>query len=298
MYLRHELKSALFLGISCCICWGNLDLRPFAIRARGEKPLPDFIKGVTLDSIADLKDSLDALESLGTPVVTRLVFDEWMPASFYEDAVTRLSEKSFVMGEILDSNYVKQYSVKQYKARIREYIKTLGTKVDLWEVGNEINGEWLGKSQTVIAKITSAYDEVKKAGLKTALTLYYNPDCWEKPENEMFLWAEQNIPSRIKQGLDYVWVSYYEDDCNGYQPDWVEVMSRLGKLFPESKFGIGECGTSDPRKKEDFIKKYYAIHPDVPRFVGGYFWWYFKADMVPKTKPLWNVLKEAISQKP
>jgi len=258
------------------------------------RTLPDFFNGVTLDSTAALADSIDSIASLNTPMVTRVVFDEWVPASFYGDPVTRLYDKSFIMGEILDSSAVKQYSVTQYKARTAEYIKALGTKVDLWEVGNEINGEWLGKTSVVVSKMTGAYDAVKNAGLKTALTLYYNPDCWAKPDHEMFLWAEQNIPVRMKQGLDYVWVSYYEDDCNGYQPDWAAVMTRLARLFPNSKIGIGECGTTDTLKKEAFVKKYYSLRPAVSRFAGGFFWWYFKTDMVPKTLPLWTVLRDSL----
>ena len=265
-----------------------------AIPAQVRRPLPDFINGVTLDSTADLAASLDSITSLSTPIVTRIVFDEWVPASFYVEPVTRLYEKSFVMGEILDSSAVKQYTVTQYRARTLEYIKALGAKVDLWEIGNEINGEWLGKTSVVVSKMTIAYDAVKKAGLKTALTLYYNPNCWAKADHEMFLWAQQNIPDRMKQGLDYVWVSYYEDDCNGTQPDWFKVMSRVATLFPNSKVGIGECGTTDPLKKEAFVKKYYSLRPAVPRFVGGFFWWYFKTDMVRKTQPLWAVLSDTI----
>ncbi|NBT57544.1 hypothetical protein EBT16_02055 [bacterium] len=275
---------------------GFVSCGAFAGGQKSRRIIPDFINGVTLDSTKSIADSIDSIASLKTPMMTRVVFDEWVPANFYLDPVTRLYEKSFIMGEILDSSAVKQYTVTQYRARTVEYLKALGTKVDLWEVGNEINGEWLGKTSVVVAKMTSAYDEVKKAGLKAALTLYYNPECWAKPSHEMFLWAQQNIPPRMKQGLDYVWVSYYEDDCNGYQPDWFQVMNQIASLFPNSKIGIGECGTTDLLQKEAFVKKYYSLRPAVPRFVGGFFWWYFKTDMVPKTLPLWSVLNTIVNQ--
>jgi hypothetical protein len=32
----------------------------------------------------------------------------------------------------------------------------------------------------------------------------------------------------------------------------------------------------------------------VPDYVGGYFWWYFAEDMVPKTKPLFATLSAAL----
>ena len=48
------------------------------------------------------------------------------------------------MGEILDSFFVKNISTAAYGTRTTEYLNTLGDNVDIWEIGNEINGEWLG----------------------------------------------------------------------------------------------------------------------------------------------------------
>ena len=36
----------------------------------------------------------------------------------------------------------------------------LGTSVDLWEIGNEVNGNWTGRYSTVEAKLTDAYRDV------------------------------------------------------------------------------------------------------------------------------------------
>ncbi len=259
------------------------------------RPLPSKLYGITLDSIGGLTATLDAIGSLGKKPITRVVFDEWQPATLYLNAVRKIYEKSFVMGELLDSYYVSQYSLAQYKARTTEYLNVMGDKIDIWEIGNEINGEWLGYTPRVVAKMAAAYDIVKAKSQRTALTLYYNPDCWAKPSNEMFLWAATNIPSRMKTGLDYVLVSYYEEDCNNYQPNWPLVMSKLATMFPNSKVGVGECGTRNEQKKAELIKRYYSLNLSLPSFIGGYFWWYFKGDMVPKTKPLWSVLNNVIS---
>jgi hypothetical protein len=262
------------------------------------RPLPAKVYGVTLDDISSLSASLDSLGSLGKMVMARVVFDRWQPATDYTNAVSKIYPKSYVMGEILDSFAFKEYSLAQYKARTSEYLSAMANTVDLWEIGNEINGEWLGGTSAVVAKMTAAYDLVKSKGQRAALTLYYNPNCWAKPSHEMFLWAANNIPARMKSGLDYVWVSYYEDDCNNYQPDWKQVMTKLGAMFPNSKIGIGECGTTDPAKKADFIKRYYSLRPVVANFAGGYFWWYFHPDMIPKTEPLWSVLNQVLISQP
>ncbi len=120
------------------------------------------------------------------------------------------------MGEILDSYYVQEYTVQQYLNRTTEYLNEFENEVDIWEVGNEVNGDWLGETDSVVKKIEGAYNIVSDRGKTTALTLYYNRDCcYDKPEHEMFTWVNENLPESMKQGLNYVLVSYYEDDCEG-----------------------------------------------------------------------------------
>jgi hypothetical protein len=252
------------------------------------------LNGVTIDSISNLSSIKTSLSKLSRPATARIVFDEGMGPSYYKNATTQLSSVANVMGELLDSYYVKSFSVAAYKQRTTNYVNALRSTVHIWEIGNEINGEWLGTTSNVVAKMTGAYDIVKGKGLRTALTLYYNDQCWSKPSNEMFTWANKNVPTRMKQGLDYVFISFYEDDCNGIKPDWQGVFERLGRMFPNAKIGFGEVGTKYASRKEEYIKRYYRMQINHPRYVGGYFWWYFKQDMVPYTKPLWGVLNNAI----
>lgn len=258
------------------------------------RALPSPMYGVTLDSVSGLSYIVDSLGSLRQKPVTRIVFDEFIDPGQYTNAVNRIRPVSYIMGELLDSAYVKQYSVQQYRQRTTDYLNAFVGKVDLWEIGNEINGEWLGGTQDVVLKMTGAYDLVKARGEKTALTLYYNKNCWEKPAHEMFTWAQANIPNYMKLGLDYVFISYYEDDCNGLQPNWPEVINRLAAMFPNSKIGIGECGTTRRARKEEYIRRYYGMQIDHPQFVGGWFWWYGRQDFVPKSKALWNVLYQMV----
>lgn len=266
--------------------------------SRPQLPIPPQMAGVTVDSIGRIADTVTALKSLSKVPTTRIVFDEFVPATTYRDATVRIRNVSYVMGELLDSYYVKQYSVQQYLDRTKEYLGVLGDVVDIWEVGNEINGEWLGSTPDVVAKMAGAYDLVKAQGKATELTLYYNEDCWANPNNEMFAWANKNIPLRMKQGLDYVLISYYEDDCNGLQPDWPSVFRELRAMFPNSKIGFGEVGTKNAGRKAEFINRYYMKNIAEPGFVGGYFWWYFRQDMAPMTKPLWGTLNAAIGKMP
>lgn len=250
--------------------------------------------GVTIDSIANIDVTHQALNLFPQKMTVRVVFDEFMPASYYAPAVRKIGSDHFIMGEILDSFSMKDYTVSSFQARVEEYLDSMSEDVDIWEIGNEINGEWLGSTQDVVSKLRGAYDKVKQRSKLTALTLYYNPDCWAKPENEMFRWAETNIPRDMRDGLDYVFVSYYEEDCNNLKAGWPAVIERVGQIFPRALIGVGESGTRDYSQKSDLIENSYTMKVDHPRYVGGTFWWYFIQDMVPHTKEHWGVLKSAI----
>ncbi|HAZ14543.1 MAG: hypothetical protein A2X86_15540 [Bdellovibrionales bacterium GWA2_49_15] len=269
----------------------SLSLSAQTLEAR---PLPDPLYGVTIDRTDKLSKILDSLRRLSKRPTTRIVFDEFVAAREYQDAASAIFNVSYVMGELLDSFYVNKYSVADYEKRAQEYTSLLKDKVDLWEVGNEVNGEWLGATADVVAKVTRAAKVVKQSGGRTAMTLYYNPNCYEKPANEMFTWAEANINAELKGLLDYVLVSYYEDDCNGYVPNWQQVFDRLSKLFPGKKLGIGECGTTKKSKKKALVQRYYSMKVTTPNFIRGNFWWYFWQDMVPYRNSLWATLNETI----
>jgi hypothetical protein len=258
------------------------------------RPLPTPLYGVTVDAIDNLEDIVAALESLPKRPTARIVFDEDMPPREYVEAVDSIGQVSYIMGEILDSQYLKRYTVNRYARRTSKYLKAFGSKVDIWEIGNEVNGEWVGKPRAVVRKIATAYRQAKVKKYRTALTLIYNEGCWDNPDNEMFNWADKYIPRSMKSGLDYVLVSYYEEDCNNLRPDWTAVFARLAGMFPNSKIGFGETGTKAASEKADYLTRYYTLSIPQPSYIGGYFWWYFKDDQVPSTQPLWKVLSDAI----
>ena len=250
--------------------------------------------GVTLDNVANLSGIVTALNHHYKKMTARVVFDEWVAANYYTTPCSQIHNVGFIMGELLDSYYFSQYSYSQYVSRVNEYLSTLGNNVDIWEVGNEVNGEWLGNIDSVVAKVYAAYTMVKAQSRVTELTLYYNYNCWSKQKNEMFHWANTYLPSDMKTGLDYVLVSYYEDDCNNYQPDWKKVFDSLHVIFPNSKLGVGECGTTKTGSKASYISRYYRMNITNPKYVGGYFWWYYYEDCIPYTNALWDTLDNAI----
>src|SRR5262245_36112172 len=198
------------------------------------------IYGVTVDSVRRLAAIVDSLAHLPRRPTTRVVFDD-VPVEQYLEAVSAIHQVSDVMGEIVDSYDMAQYSVERYLQKTRDYLDALGDHVDIWEIGNEVNGEWLGAAAEVSAKVAGAFEIVKARGRPAALTLYYNEACFKNPENEMFAWTARHVPQDLALGVDYLFVSYYEDDCNDLQPDWPTVFHRLAAIFPQATLGFGEC---------------------------------------------------------
>jgi len=265
-------------------------------------PLPSPLRGVTVDDVSNLPGIVAALGALPHRPTTRIVFDETEGPGYYAHPVAEIGKVSYVMGEILDSAYVANDSVSAYHARTAAYLKAFPTGVDLWEVGNEINGNWLGKTSDVAAKMTGAFDLVKAAGGHTELTLYGCSDSGAA--YDMFDWVTTNVPSRMRTGLDYVLVSYYAGDCGAPRvlSEWPSVFQRLHEMFPNAGIGFGEVGAvdkngndvGDPSVAGPYLDDYYGLDVNVPNYVGGYFWWYFAEDMVPKTKPLFATLSAAM----
>lgn len=277
--------------------------QPDAASAEDGAP-PAGVYGVTLDDITGIADSVAALAALPHRATTRIVFDEGQAPAYYAQAVPAVHAVSDVMGEILDSQFVRDASVAAYTQRTSDYLAAFPGSVDIWEVGNEINGNWLeaasGGPADVAAKMTGAFDLVKSAGGRTALTLYGCSDS--DAAHDMFSWVDAHVPARMRSGLDFVLVSYYEGDCGAPRSDWPAVFRQLRAQFPASSLGFGECGAVDSKGGEitdvaaetAYLDRYYRMSIAEPGYVGGYFWWFFHQEMVPKTKPMFAVLSAAV----
>jgi hypothetical protein len=281
-----------------------------AVGAEG-RPLPDRLWGVTLDNTADIRpttlnEEVAGLQALPTMPIARIVMDVGTKPPAYATAVNALHPVSYLMAELGDSSEMKNETIAAYRRFETSLVNAYRGTIDLWEIGNEVNGEWVGSTSKEVAKMTAAYDSVTAAGGATALTLYYNPDCWTKRSHEMFTWAETNIPAAMRAGLDDVLISYYPDECHNYWPTqvgWQSVFDQLHALFPNANLGFGESGISNdkgtPAVKAALLSRYYDLAVTGDNYIGGYFWWYFAEDALPYTgNAVWNALSSAMSAGP
>ncbi|WP_199030198.1 MULTISPECIES: hypothetical protein [Ralstonia] len=278
------------------------------------------IYGVTLDDVSNINAIVASLTHLPYKPTVRVVFDPGTTAAEYYPALVKLHAVAYVMGEIMDSYYFPS-DLQTYTARTNELVGTLKNVVDVWEIANEINGEWLRpdssgpnsvaapEEQAIGNMVAAAHDIVKAAGGLTAVTMYYNDDgkgtnCYELPMDSWRTWAQTYLPARVRQGADYALFSYYPyQDCPGLNPTWTNDFKLLESIFPVAKVGFGEIGTSStsaPKSvQQNLIKSYYPMGTATmaadPRFIGGYFWWNYVEQMLPySSSSYWSLLNNTI----
>ncbi len=288
------------------------------------RAVPDPLYGVTLDEVTNITAEIASLSQLVRMPTTRVYFDVQEPASYYVSPVQQLNSTTFLMGELIDSSDMASVTTAAAaQTRAQQFTSALGSSIDIWEVGNEVNGDWLDTgTQPTLGKVEAMYDVVAGQGGATALTFFYegepsDPDnciATDDGGNDMFTWINQQfdladpVASRpaaseqLRTGLTYVLVSWYPDQCPGEDPDWTTVYDQLATVFPNSKVGFGELGTANPQAGSTFeqneITTYYPMAATVTlpsSYVGGYFWWYYAEEMVPTTETvLFGLLNAAI----
>lgn len=279
--------------------------------------LPDTLYGVTIESVDNLSAIKSSLASHKKRPITRIVFQSGSSAPSYSNAVNNLRDSGYIMGEILDSTALKKSSVDSYKNRARDFVSTFGNKIDIYEIGNELNGSWVGQPADINAKVQAAYDVVEKeyasANLRSAVTLNYWPssDCYSKSWEDTASFAN-GMPKEVKNGVDYVFLSFYETACSPRafptNQQFIDIFNKLKTTFPNAKIGMGEIGAQgkddgfasnpDLSEKQRIANRYYGMHSALKsalgsRYVGGYFWWYYYQDAVPSNKvnSMWQTIE-------
>jgi hypothetical protein len=264
--------------------------------------LPRPLYGVTVDDVANIRQIVVSSRQLPRMPTTRIYFDVQEPASYYATAIRELRPVSYLMGELLDSSDETRIGAAAYRARVGSYLGAFASEIDLWEIGNEVNGSWTGRYPVVSAALTEAYRQVTARHKRTALTLYYNAGCGDGAgELSPLAFSRRYVPAAVRDGLDYVFLSYYEDDCNGIRPSaatWTAYFRDLHAVYPHALLGFGEIGVNDPvtvktiAAARSLISYYYGLLIKLRYFVGGYFWWFYVEDCLPYTaKPLWRTLR-------
>lgn len=239
----------------------------------------------------------------------RIVLDAGSSPADYTRAVAALNPVSYLMAELVDSSDVKSTSATAYHAKTASFLAAF-PQIPIWEVGNEVNGNWLGSYSDVAAKVIDAFDLVHSSGHLAALTLWENswaPDHCGDGSSELTAqqFSSQYLPEAMRRVVDYALVSWYPTQCSGLGNVDVPAatiageMTGLAALYPNAHVGFGELGlpnaasSSTLATAQNIASYYYRLQLAAPYVAGG-FWWYWAEDAVPASKPLWATLSAAM----
>lgn len=290
----------LRLGVAVAVAVGS-SIAAAVVKAghSGEavhRPLPSGpIFGVTVDDISNMTEVVAAAKGMPYMSTTRVYLDPSKPAGYYKRGLSDLFPHSYIMGEILDSSDVPSVTPSSLHSRVDALLSTLGGDVDIWEVGNEVNGGWSGAYSNWARLVVDTYEQVAAAGYRTALTLYENswgPDNCGDGTRELtpVQYSTRYLPASVRDGLRYVLLSWYPTQCGGLSGN-VAVSSitaevrALHRLYPNALIGFGELGLPDAatpsteQQARSIMGYYYAVRVAEPYYIGGYFWWYWAEDM-------------------
>ena len=272
--------------------------------ARQGDATADVMRGVTLDSVDDLGAAERAIDALPFTATVRLVTDPERGPDDYQEAITALSSQARLVVQLVDSTAMAGLGVEEARSRARAFVERYAGQVEVWEVGNEVNGAWAGTGpQEINAKVLAMAEQVRAAGEPTAITvnLWSRPDCYEEEwEDEAAYLA--TVPAPLAGAIDYAFLSAYETACDPVQrPSAAEVgdaLEALGAAFPNARLGIGEIGAqrgedsdsghiiSEPTRDEKIAvaRRWIGMNGQLAqrfgdRYVGGWFWWYFRQDV-------------------
>lgn len=248
--------------------------------------------GLTLDTITNYQSNLDLAEQIAGPYGwVRIVMDPGTAFSVYAPMVDYAHSIGLkVMGQPIDSSYAKRYLGSAYLARFQAAVAALPT-VDAWEVGNEINGSWLGADMGTRVDQAAAWVKANTTA-KVVVTFYWQIGT-DTPETSMFNWERANLLDSTVANTDIFFFSWYPEDAPmGLAFD--QVMRALHNQFPTKQIGIGELDywasdtsqawwygddTSFTAGRKDVASEYYRASLGYPYSVGGEFWWYFAEEM-------------------
>lgn len=265
--------------------------------------------GITIDNANDgfITDQAAAIASItsdtGFPLTVRVVFDEGTMGADWVSSVDTLTPVCQVMGMLIDSEYIDTLNVTQYGDRATDFLGALGGVVSIWEVGNEVNGNWTGDPTDVAAKVLAAFNVFHGAGKPTAITVYYNPNGVDGAEPTPQEWTSTYLDAAVRDGVDYVLISYYEVDFDNYRPDAATVQALvedLHALYPNALVGFGEIGLDDDvtsgtlEQAAQIMAYYYALDVPLAYFCAGYFWWYGGLDVLAGDQLMFDDFENAL----
>jgi hypothetical protein len=313
-------RSALFDKALTALstAWSKMLFEHGTQTAAQPKVGPSLRWGLTLDEslanrIGQFETIAKRVESSGANWV-RLVFranpDDYTyskPRSFteYDAAVAALAaRKIHIMGSPLDSTmWPRAMEPRLAAARTRNLVLHFRDSIRSWEVGSELNGNWLGgvrhplPEDVVARSVGEAAAEVKRIdpALETVATLYWWEGTALDDVHPTFAWLRRMAPKGVFRQIDVVGLDVYPDE-NPMGLSFDTAFRKLHRALPDKRLMLGAFGYVEGTSLEgywwlddkdvdgarkDLVILYTAAAAAAPKPLGGGFWWPTLSTMMP-----------------
>ncbi|MBI4677244.1 MAG: hypothetical protein HY748_06650 [Elusimicrobia bacterium] len=215
----------------------------------------------------------------------------------YDAFVSGLSLRGLkIMACVLDTaQWPRTLTPEAYAARTAALVRRYGDRVRSWEVGAEINGDWLGGSKAPLSpervfEIYAAGVQAVKAAdpaLETVATLYWWEGTAPDAEHSLFGWLERFVPLGFGKDLDVVSLSLQPED-NPVGMAFDGIFQAVHEKLPRQKLMLGSFGYVEGEKlagywwldpadvdgaRKDLLILYNAASCAQPNSLCGGYWW-------------------------
>jgi hypothetical protein len=185
----------------------------------------------------------------------------------YDGAIKELrARKIKVLGTILDTaQWPKTLTPAAYAERVKNIVLHYKGQVSSWEIGSEINGDWLGGASQplspdqVFAIYTAGVEKAKEVDpdSETMATLYW----WEAtaPDRAHSLsgWLKRYVPKGFGKNVDMVGLELFPED-NPVGMALERAFDTVADAVPGPKLMLSSFGYVE----KDQLKGYWWLAPD------------------------------------
>ena len=123
-----------------------------------EIKIQEKLYGITIDDSwyddVKIEDIIDGIKNLPIKPVVRIVMSKDIKPKDYISLFSEVHKVAYIMTQPVDSFEMNTYkNVESYRKRFEDSYKYLKDYVDIWEIGNEVNGqEWIKENPKFTVK--------------------------------------------------------------------------------------------------------------------------------------------------
>ncbi|MDD5655939.1 MAG: hypothetical protein PHF00_01635 [Elusimicrobia bacterium] len=226
------------------------------------------------------------------------------------------------MGTVLDTGqWPSALTPQVYAERVKNLALHYRDRIRSWEVGSELNGDWLGgvRSPLSPSQVFRIYStgaaKIKELdpSLETVATLYWWDGTAPDEEHSTTGWLKRYSRLGFGRDLDVLAVSLQPDD-NPVGMALETIFDRMHAELPDKRLMIGSLGYVerdqlqgywwlDPANvaaaREDLLMFATAASCAMPRSLCGGFWWQTLDQLIPgkgKVTPLYRAYAKTLEE--